>query len=217
MQDGLARTDRDDDVRLDERGVDAMDATGHLDRPQILVLAVVHGDPAAKAPGAVGTQQQLELAASGAAAQAAGNEHRLPLSADVEQLELVEHGGEDVATGILLDRRQREGGQLHDDRGAPAARRQLAQRLPRQRVAERLGDRRADVDERIKRRRRHDEHGVVGKRDDGNPGAGVEGDATHAGHLHEPTGGETLGTRSPTPTGPDKRRAWVTLDPCRRR
>ena len=154
--------------------MDAMDAIRHLDGAQVLGFAVVHRDPAPEAAGPVRSQEQLELASARSTAEAARDENGVPLAREAVQLELVEDGGEDVPARVLLDRGERQRRRLHDDRGAPAPWRHRVERRPRQRVAERLGDRGADVHERLEWRRRRDEHRVVGKRDDREAGTGVE-------------------------------------------
>ena len=209
MENGLARADRHDEVGLDERGMDAMDVTGDLEGPEVLRLAVVNGDLAAECAGPVRPQEQLELAAAGATAEAAGDEDGVPLARDAVQLELVEDGGEDVPARVLLDGGQREPRRLHDDRRPTAARRDGLEGRPRQRVAERLGDRGADVHEGVERRRRRDEHRVVGKGDHRKPGAGVEGDAEHAGHLHGRIGRDASDAQAMPRNRPVERRDGI--------
>jgi len=60
-----------------------------------------------------------------------------------------------------------ERGRLDDDRDAAAPRRRRPERRPREWVAERLGDRGADVGDRIDGRRRREQDRVVGERDEG--------------------------------------------------
>ena len=93
--------------------------------------------------------------------------------------ELVEHGGQGLTTRIVLHRRERQLGRLHDDGRPSAERRERHERLPSERVAEGLDDGFLDVGYRIEGRRRREQKCVVGDRDDREARAGVERDARH--------------------------------------
>ena len=152
-----------------------------LEAHEILVFAVVDDDPSAEASCAIGPHQPFELAASDAAAEPAGDEHRLPVAWDPSRAERIEHGRERIAPGILGRRRQGEGRRLDDDRRPARARRGDVKRRAGKRVSKRLDDGRAHIDERIERWRRCEQHRVVGNRDERKTRAGRERDA-HSGH-----------------------------------
>ena len=185
VEDGLAGADGHDEIGLDECRVDAVDASGRGQRAKALRLAVVHDDLAAEVSCAVAAQEQLQLAAPRAAAEAAGDEHGDALARHAVPGELVEDGGEGVAARVVLDRGERHRRRLDDHGRASAARRDGLERRAGERVAERLDDGRLDIGERIERRRRREQRGAVRDRDEREPRARVEGDAEHAGHLHE--------------------------------
>ena len=185
VEDGLARADRHDEVGLDERGMDAMDVTGDLEGPEVLRLAVVNGDLAAEArgPGPAagaararggrrdgGGRRRRGRCAARAGRRASSSSSRTAARTSLRGSCSTEGSGSAGGCTTIVAR---------PPRGATAS-----EGRPRQRVAEGLGDRGADVHEGVERRRRRDEHRVVGEGDERKPGAGVEGDAEHVGHLH---------------------------------
>ena len=76
VQARLGRTDRHDDVGLDERGMDAHDLPVDGQRVEVVRLAVVHDDLAVEVARPVGAEEPLELAATGLAAETGGHEER---------------------------------------------------------------------------------------------------------------------------------------------
>ena len=138
-----------------------------LDADELLALAVVHDDVAAKVAGTVAAHEPLELPPPGTPAEAAGDEDGLPVAGDSCRGERLEHRGQRVASRIVRGGGDGECGRLHHDRDAAAPRRCGPERRPRERVAERLGDRGADVGDRIDGGRRREQDRVVGEGDEG--------------------------------------------------
>ena len=113
---------------------------------------------------------------------------------------------------------------LDDDRRAAVARRDDVKRRAGERISERLDDGRADVDDRIERRRRYEQHRIVGNRDERKTRAGRERDA-HPGHprsgsrpgpARSADRAEQAEERRPKPeAGPGARREQVRHPPVR--
>ena len=85
------------------------------------------------------------------------------LARDAVPHELVEHRGQRIAPRVVLGRGKRQRRRLDDDRRPAPAGRKCLERLAGERVAERLGDRRSDVRERVERRWRGEQERVVGQ------------------------------------------------------
>ena len=181
MEGRLGGADRDDEIGVDERRMRPQHAAADRDRAEIVGLAVVDDDPAAEVTRAIGAQQALELAAARSPSETGGDEHRDRIGADPTLRERVQHGRECVASWILLDRRQRQHRRLHEDGRAAACGHHVPERRPGQRIPEGLDDGRADVGERLERRRGGEQHRVVGQRDERQPRARVERDTKHCG------------------------------------
>ena len=76
MEPGLGGSDRHDQIGLDESGVEAEGPPVDRERVEVVRLAVVDDDLAAEVPRPVGTEEALELAAPGLAAEPGGHEQR---------------------------------------------------------------------------------------------------------------------------------------------
>ena len=124
-----------------------------------------------------------------------------PLARDAVPLELVEHRGQRIAPRVVLGRGQRQRRRLDDDRRPAPAGRKCLERLAGERVAERLGDRRSHVRERVERRWRGEQERVVGEGHERDARAGVQGDARHAGHLRPRLRGRAGAVRRSRETG----------------
>ena len=119
MQHRLGGADGDDQICVDERGVHAGDAVVEAQRPQIVRLAVVDDELATERTRAVGAEQSLELTASRALAEPAGNEDRHTVAREARALELVQHRGERVPPRIVLDGGKRQHARLHHHGRSP--------------------------------------------------------------------------------------------------
>ncbi len=78
----------------------------------------------------------------------------IPIARHASTAELGEHGRKCVPARVVGRGRERLLERLHDDGDPPAPWHELRDRLTGERVAERLDDRRADVGDRVERRRR---------------------------------------------------------------
>ena len=180
MEHRLARAEGDHEVGVDDRRMDAVDAAVDLQRAEILRLAVVHDDLPTEAACPIRAEELLELATTRTAAEPSGHEDGHALARDAVPLELVEHRGQRIAPRVVLGRGKRQRRRLEDDRRPAPAGRKCLERLAGERVAERLGDRRSHVRERVERGWRGEQERVVGEGHERDPRAGVQGDARHA-------------------------------------
>ena len=107
MEHRLACADRDHEVGVDERRMDARGAALDVDAAQVVGLAVVDDDPAPEGARPIGTEEALELVAPRSPCEAPCDEHGDPLARDPGPSELVEHGGQGLTTRIVLRGRKR--------------------------------------------------------------------------------------------------------------
>ena len=176
MQHRLGGRHDDDEIRLDERRVDACRA--HRDEPGI--LGVVHGHVTVEAAREVGRDERRELPLPGAAREPTGDEDRLVPARHAEPLELVHRGSDRELPRVALCAGNRQRGRLDDDRRPPRAAGALGERRPREREAERLAHGRRHVVERVARGRRAQDDRVVGHVEDRDPSPREERDPRHA-------------------------------------
>ncbi len=85
----------------------------------------------------------------------------MPLGRHSQLLELVDDGGYRFLAGVAGRTRQRQGTGLDDDHHAATPGDEIGEARSGQRVAERLAHRGGDVAQRIERRRRSEQDGVV--------------------------------------------------------
>ena len=196
----LGRRDADDEVGVEQRGVDAHGRRAvELEEPEVVARRVVHLDRAAEVARAGGAQHRLELAAAGPALEPAGDQDRVLLGGHPEPLELVDHGRDRLLARVDRGAREGQRARLDDDRDPAAARGEVGEPRAGERIAERLADRGGDVAQRIERRRGHQQQRVVVHRDERHPRAGEERDACHhpvaavSARRSRGTGGRTSG------------------------
>jgi hypothetical protein len=126
-----------------------------------------------------GPHQGLDVLAAGPAGEAAGDEDRLVRVANADAAQLC-HGGRDrVAPGVDGSSWQGQRGRLDDDRHPAPLRHERFERSSRERKSEGVADGRSNVGDRSFRRRRSDDHGIVGRVDDHEVRAREERDARH--------------------------------------
>ena len=127
------------------------DAVPVADRDELRALGVVHDHPAAEPAPEVGADERRDLVLPRAAGEAGGDEDRLLVERDACALELGDRARDCVHPRIVLRARERQCGRLDDERGRPAARRELLQRRARDREAERVAHGCVDVGDSLAR------------------------------------------------------------------
>ncbi len=178
VQDRLGGGDRDDQVRVDQSGVDAKRHAAHLaEIHEVGVLGVVHLDDSVKPPGELRRDELLELALAGASGQPSSDEEGLSLERDTGATELIHGRGDRRAPWIIRRPRDGEGRWFDDDRRPSASRNERLQRRAGERKAQRVTDRGGDVCDRFDRRtwRQHDP--VLARIDDCHARAGEDWDS----------------------------------------
>ena len=183
-QDGRAAVDhalggaeRHDEIRLDERPVDAQQhASGRAQLDELRVLGVVDRDRAGEAASEGGGDdpEALQVALRRPALEAAGDEQRLTLAGNPRPLELGRDRREGRLARVDLRGRQRQCRRLDHDRCAASPRRHRRERLAGEREAEGVPQRRANVGDRLAGRRRPQDDGVLRSVDDHDAAPGQE-------------------------------------------
>ena len=176
MDDRLGRRDDENDVGIDDGGVDPS-VVG--DRDEVGSGGVVDDDATVKHPCLGRRQEPLELLPAASTCETAGDEERDVLVRDAEALELVENGRERSRTRIDLCAGQWERGRLDDDGDASPRARELVERTAGEWVGEGIANDRRDVDHTRRRRRGAQDHVVGADRDGDDPRAREERDASH--------------------------------------
>jgi hypothetical protein len=97
----------------------------------------------------LGRYELFELAVTGPAVEAAGDQDRLALRPHTQPLELVDRRRERVLARIVWRAGERQLRRLDDERHAGARLRQRFERRARERKAKRIADGRADVCDRF--------------------------------------------------------------------
>ena len=184
MADGLRGAQDNDQVRLDQRGVDAS-VTGNGNKP--FVLRVVNEDGAAEGAGLRWRQQTFEIALTQLPAEPAGDENRLSLVPHADQLERSHRCCERLLTWILLSAGQRQGQRLDEDRRSPAPRRDRLERRPGERKPQRVTNCRASIGYPRRRRRGAENHVVVRGRDHDDARPREQRNTTHDGNPSRPS------------------------------
>ena len=123
-------------------------------------------DGAREPPCEVGEDDVLELPVSRPARQAGRDEQSLPLERNADPLELGDRRRQRDLPRVASRARDRERRWLDDDRYAAPSRDEVLDARARERKTQGLVDRRAHVGERLSRRGRTKDHGVVGDRND---------------------------------------------------
>jgi hypothetical protein len=155
VQHGFRSRHDDDQVGVHERRVDAeRHGASAAELDQVVALDVMNLDVAVKASREVRRDERLELIVPGAAGKAARNEQRLVAGRDAQPLELPDRRRDRGLPRVPLRSRQRQVRWLDDDRRPHAARQEGFERLTCEREAQRVPHRRADIRDRIPRRRR---------------------------------------------------------------
>src|SRR5581483_9443772 len=176
----LRSADDDDEIGLDEGTVDTQRRPrAAVERDELLVLDVVHDDVAVEPAREVGRHERLELALRRPPCKPGSDEQRLVARRDAEPLELVDDGGDGELARVERSARDRQRRRLDDDRRARGAPRERLERVALEREAERVAHGRADVRDRLTRRRRPQDDRVVGCRRDDEPRAREERDSRH--------------------------------------
>jgi hypothetical protein len=161
VQDGLCGGDDDDDVRLDERGVDAEWQRAGVELDQVLALHVVHLDVPMEAACEVRRDEVLELAVSRSASQPAGDEERLEAGRDSQALQLLHRRGDCRLARIPLGARKRQLRRFHHDRRPRTARGDRLQWFAGEGEAKRVAHGGANVCHSVGRGRRPEDSGVI--------------------------------------------------------
>ena len=167
MDDSLGGRHDDDDVRFDDRRMDAERDSGRLpDDGEPLALDVVDLNASVEAAGKLGRNEPFDVAPSGAAREARGYEERLPLARNPAPLELGNRRGDRVLARIARAARDGQRRSLDQDGRAAAARGERLERLARQRKPQRILHGCTDVRERAARRGRAEDERAVRRIDE---------------------------------------------------
>ena len=179
----LARADRDHEVGVDERRMDAVDAAVDLQRAEVLGLAVVDGDAPAEARARSGRR-------SCSSSRRPARRPSPPATSTVRRSRGTPCRSSSSSTAASASRRGSSSAEGSGSDGGwttivarPPRGASRLERLAGERVAERLGDRRPDVRERVERRRRGEQERVVGQGHEREARARVQRDARHAGQA----------------------------------
>jgi hypothetical protein len=177
VQHRLGGAHHHDEIRVDERGVDAHVPSLDGYRDELLRLDVVHLNLSVEAARKIRRHERVDLSLVDAPGEAAGHENRHTIRRDAGPLELVDRDGDRGRPGF--DRRRRDGlsRRLDHDRRAPASRDERLERLAREGEAERVAYRGGDVRDRLSRRRRREHDGIVVRTDHGDARSGEKRDA----------------------------------------
>ena len=179
VEHGLRSPDREHQVGVEESGMSSERSLLDLERSKLVRFAVVDDHLAAKRTRAVWSQERLEPTSTRAAPEPACHENGHPLARDARTRKLVQHSCERVTARVLVDRRKRQRGRLHDDGRTTVSGCNGLQAVAVKRVAERLGDGSRKVDDRIERRGDREKLCVVGERDEWELRARVKRHAWH--------------------------------------
>jgi hypothetical protein len=180
VQDRLGRGHRHDDVGLDQSGVDLQrSAVRVAEVDEVRALGVVHLDSTVEAAGELRRDEQLELAVSGLAAEAGGDEERLLLEGRAGAVELRHRRGDRGPARISKRPGDWKSRRLDDDRRASSARDERLEWLAGQREAERVPDGGRHVGDRLAGWRGHEHDVVVRRLHDGEPRPVGQGQAWH--------------------------------------
>ena len=184
MEDGLRSADANDDVRLDDLACDAQRCAALLaEVDESGTLDVVNPHVSVERPGEGGREQPVELLSARPPSEPRCDEDRLPLVGDAELAESLNDGADGRAAGVDGSARDRQSGDVRDDRGARAAADDSRQLRTGQREAQCVADGGADVRDRLGRRLgRREDDGIVRGVDDEQARAGEERDA-HGSHT----------------------------------
>jgi hypothetical protein len=158
VQDRLGRTDDDDEIGLDERGVNA---GGIGDRDYPVVGRVVHQDAATKRARLRWRQQASELTLAEPATEPAGDEDRLPLVPYAAELECPHCCRERFLTRILWCAGKGQGRWLDEDRRPTSARCNRLERRSGKRESQGVANCGARIDDPRGRRRRTNDDVLV--------------------------------------------------------
>ncbi len=182
VQHRLRRGHGDDEVGLDERAVDRDGGVPQLpELDEVVALGVVDDHAAAEAPPELGRDEQADLAWARPPVEAARDEDRH--AGDAEPHELVCGRGDRILPRVVGRGRDRQRRLLDDERGRAAAAREVPERLAGEREPQRLGDRGADVVDRIAGRGRPEHRPARGNVRDDEPRAAEQRHASRGAHA----------------------------------
>ena len=171
----------DDDVGLDERGVNSQrNRARDAEVDEVVALDVVDLHVPVEATRELVGDEARQQFVAGAAREAARDEQRLVPALDSQPLELLDRGGDRLLSRVALGAGQRQRRRLDDDRRAAAgARHERLERLARERETQGVSDRGAHVRDSDRGRRRPERKCVVVRGHDDEPRPGEHGNARH--------------------------------------